>query len=330
MKKIFFIVLIFSGFFMVSCDPKKDNPPVVVPKDTIPNPPVVDPSYNINIQDMKMRDPFVFVDTISKSYFIHVNTGDNQTFTAYQSKDLKKWKKLGKSFIAPTDFWGKLDFWAPDNFEYKGMYYMIATFSSSTITRGCGILVSYLPEGPYAPLVNNPITPSGWSCCDGTLYIDNGEPYLLFGSTQYQFGLGYVYIQKLSNDLKTTVGDPILITKAADAPWVTKITSNGISGYVGDAPFIYKTAENELIMVWSSFAKNTGYSIGVARSPSGSILGPWVHDPTPLNVDGGGHAMIFKSLDGKTKISYHSPNAYPNYLKIYGLDIFKGAITIVN
>ena len=313
---------------MVSCDPKEIIS-VVVPKDTIPKPPIVDASYNINIQDMKMRDPFVFVDTIGKSYFIHVNSGDNQTFTVYQSKDLKKWKKLGKSFVAPTDFWGKLDFWAPDNFEYKGMFYMIATFSSSTITRGCGILVSYLPEGPYAPLVNNSVTPSGWSSCDGTLLIDNGEPYLLFGSTQYQFGLGYIYLQKLSADLKTSIGEPILITKAADAPWVTKITANGISGYVGDAPFIYRTPENELIMVWSSFAKTNGYSIGLARSPSGSIAGPWIHDAAPLNVDGGGHAMIFKGLDGKIKISYHSPNAYPNYLKIYDLDIFKGIVTIV-
>ncbi|MEI8271790.1 MAG: family 43 glycosylhydrolase [Paludibacter sp.] len=298
MKKIFFIVLVFSSLFAYSA---------------------VDPSYNIDIANFKMRDPFVFVDTIGKSYFIHANSGDNLTFTVYQSKDLIKWKNLGKSFTAASDFWGKLDFWAPDMFLYNGKYYLIATFSSSTITRGCGILVANSPQGPYAPLVNNPITPSDLSCCDGTLYIDNGQPYLLFTGSPGQFGLGLIYTQKLSLDLKTTVGDPILLTRASNSPWARTITVNGVTGYAADAPFIYRNSNNELIMLWSSFSGGK-YRIGVVRSTSGLMTGPWIHDAAPINDDDGGHAMIFKSLEGKIKISYHSPNAYPNYVIISDLN----------
>ncbi|MEI7502932.1 MAG: family 43 glycosylhydrolase [Paludibacter sp.] len=306
MKKILFIACLFSSLFAFSA---------------------VDPSYNIDIVDFKMRDPFVFVDTIGKSYFIHANSGDNKTFTVYQSKDLLKWKNLGKSFTAATDFWGKLDFWAPDMFLYNGKYYMIATFSSTTIIRGCGILVSNSPQGPYAPLVNNPITPSTLSCCDGTLYIDNGQPYLLFTGSPGQFGLGLIYTQKLSLDLKTTVGDPILLTRASNSPWARTITVNGVVGYAADAPFIYKNSKNELIMLWSSFSGGK-YRIGIVRSTSGLMTGPWVHDAAPLNNDDGGHAMVFKSLDGINKISYHSPNAYPNYVIISDLSTLITDLTI--
>lgn len=55
--------------------------------------------------------------------------------------------------------------------------------------------------------------------------------------------------------------------------------------------------------------KSGKYRIGVARSPSGKIDGKWIHDDKPLNEDDGGHAMVFKSFDGKTKISYHAPNS---------------------
>lgn len=325
MRKFIYIILVISSAFSCACNSKEDDTdkPNI---DTIK----IDASYNIDIKDFLMRDPFVFVDTIGKSYYIQASSGDNQTLKVYQSKDLKKWKNLGKSFIAPSDFWGKQDFWAPDMFQYKGKYYISATFSATGIKRGCSFLVSDFPQGPYEPLTNKLITPAGWTCLDGTLYIDNGQPYLLFCREWLEVIDGRVYLQKLSNDLKTTVGDPILLFNASSAPWVGDISAQDVTGKVTDAPFIYRISNTELIMFWSSFAKNTGkYSIGVARSTTGLVTGPWVQDLTPLNNDDGGHAMVFKTLDGKLKISYHSPNTYPNYVSIYDLDIYEGEITII-
>lgn len=325
--------LVISFLFIVlycSCSSKTNEDqikPITV--DPVPNP--VDNSYTIAIKDFKMRDPFVFVDTISKKYYIPASSGDNQSFTMYESKDLMKWKSLGKAFIASPNFWGKTDFWAPDMFEYKGKFYMIATFSAPGYHRGCSILVSDTPAGPYIPLTNKPVTPANWGCLDGTLVMDNNQPYLLYCREWLEVGDGKMYLQKLSDDLSKMDGEPQLLFSASSANWVGPITHNGITGFVTDAPFIYKTSENKLIMLWSSFAKSNGkYCIGVARSTSGLITGPWVQDSNPLNNDDGGHAMLFKSLDGKLKISYHAPNSYPNYVSIYDVDIYQDNLTILN
>jgi len=321
------IGLIFYSFLAYSCTRETDNHPNGS-NDTIPD--NTDPSYNLNLKDIVMRDPFVFVDTIAKKYYIHASSGDNQSFTVYESKDLTKWKCLGKSFIASQTFWGKSDFWAPDLFEYSGKYYMIATFSAPGYHRGCSILVSDTPEGPYEPLTNKPITPKNWGCLDGTLVIDSGQPYLLYCHEWLETIDGQVCLQKLTPDLTATVGDPVVLFNASSASWVGDISSGAVTGKVTDAPFIYRVSAKEVYMIWSSFAKKDGkYSIGLARSTSGSIFGPWVQSATPLNDDDGGHAMFFRDLDGYLKISYHAPNTYPNYVCIYDVDIFEGAVTII-
>ena len=327
MRKGFIIGLILFSFFSYSCGKDSADVPTK-PTDTIPD--NNDPTYNLNLKDIIMRDPFVFVDTIAKKYYIQASSGDNQSFTVYESKNLDKWKSIGKSFVASQSFWGKSDFWAPDMFEYAGRYYMIATFSAPGYKRGCSILVSDSPEGPYAPLVNKPITPPGWSCLDGTLVIDNNEPYLLYCHEWIQAIDGQVCIQKLSSDLTTTVGDPVVLFNASSASWVGDISSGSVTGKVTDAPFIYRVSDKEVYMIWSSFAKKDGkYSIGLARSATGSIFGPWQQSAAPLNDDDGGHAMFFKDLNGDLKISYHAPNTYPTYVCIYDVDIFEGAVNII-
>ncbi len=328
MKISFFILLLLSANCMYACSSVIETP-VVNSKDTTSIIPV-DPSYNIDIKDFKLRDPFVFVDTLGKCYYVHANSNDNQSLTVYKSKDLKKWKNLGKSFIASSEFWGKQDFWAPDMFEFNGKYYIAATFSATGIKRGCSILASYTPEGPYTPLINETVTPKGWVCLDATIFIDKGQPYLLYSREWLEVIDGEIYIQKLSQDFKTTVGEPMLLFRASSAPWVGDISAKGVTGKVTDSPFLYRVSDTELLMFWSSFTKSTGkYCIGVAHSSSGSITGPWVQETAPLNTDDGGHAMVFKTLEGQLKISYHSPNSAPNYVTICDLDIFNGKINIV-
>lgn len=328
MKRSIYLIgfLFIASVSICSCTAQIPDPPINS-IDTTKN--VTDPSYNLNLKSIIMRDPFVFVDTISKKYYIPTSSGDNQSFTIYESKDLIKWKSLGKQFIASPTFWGKTDFWAPDMFEYMGRFYMIATFSAPGYHRGCSILVSDMPTGPYTPLTNQPITPSTWGCLDGTLVIDNNQPYLLYCRQWLDVVDGQIYIQKLSDDLKTTINDPILLFSASSAKWVGDISSGSVTGKVTDAPFIYRVSDKELYMIWSSFAKNGKYSIGLARSSTGSIFGPWKQDSIPLNDDDGGHAMLFKDLKRNLKISYHAPNTYPNYICIYDIDNFEGYFNII-
>ena len=209
-------------------------------------------SFTIPVSSLRLRDPFILVDKKTSMYYLHFN--NNLKIRVYKSKDLSTWKDEGYSFIAKTDFWGQQDFWAPDVYEYEGRYYLFATFSNAGVKRGTSILVSDSPKGPFTPLVNKAITPSGWMCLDGSLYIDKeGNPWLLFCREWLEAIDGEIYAQRLAKDLKTTEGDPYLLFKASEAPWVGSITSSGVTGNVTDAPFIYRLDDGKLIMLWSSF-----------------------------------------------------------------------------
>ena len=264
--------------------------------------------YAVKTSDIRVRDPFILVDEATKHYYLHIN-GRNKV-KVYKSKDLQVWKDCGYSFIPDTNFWGKQDFWAPDVYQYNGKYYLFITLSAPGIKRGTSILVADKPEGPFKPLVNRAVTPNDWMCLDGSLYVDNaGTPWILYCHEWLEVGDGEIVAQKLTKDLKSTVGKPIVLFKASAAPWVGDITSGeGIVGKVTDAPFIHKLDDGTLIMLWSSISKENKYAIGQAISKSGSVLGPWEHLDKPLNDDTGGHAMLFTNLNGQLMISYHAPN----------------------
>lgn len=264
--------------------------------------------YSLKTSDLHIRDPFIFVDANDKCYYLHASTGNK--IEVYKSKDLLSWKLLGNSFVPTGDFWGKQDFWAPDLCEYEGKYYMFVTFSSPSRKRGTSILVAENPEGPFKPLINDAVTPSNWMCLDGTLFVDaDKQPWIIYCHEWLEAGDGEVVVQKLSKDLKNTEGDPNVLFRASEAPWVGSISSGSITGNVTDAPFIYQINNGELIMLWSSFTKGGQYAIGIAHSQSGSPLGPWEQIAEPLNDDDGGHAMLFKDMKGRLMISYHSPNS---------------------
>jgi hypothetical protein len=44
----------------------------------------------------------------------------------------------------------------------------------------------------------------------------------------------------------------------------------------------------------------------VAYSESGTLDGPWVHEPEPITPPNYGHGMLFKTLEGKLLMSVHS------------------------
>lgn len=303
-----FIMSMLFSLITFGCDSAEYN------KDTIVSDSDLHKGYSIKTENLAMRDPFILPVEKEGLYYLHVRAKgeyNNKAMKYYTSKDLKFWKYEGLSFIADDTFWGKTDFWAPDTYYYDGKYYIFSTFSAPGVKRGTSILVSDSPRGPFKPLVNAAVTPASWECLDGALHVDDtGAPWILYCHEWLQVKDGEVVAQKLTKDLTATDGDPILLFKASSAPWVGNITSGtGVVGKVTDAPFIHKTNDGKLIMLWSSFNHRGKYAIGQAISESGSLLGPWKQSDEPLNDDTGGHAMLFKAFDGKLMISYHSPNA---------------------
>lgn len=320
----FLFLLCISSVFVQSCANNKKNNP----DNSDPNNRTVE-VYDINISDMRARDPFILVDRENRAYYMHVR-GKNQV-RVYKSEDLSMWKDKGIAFDPGNDFWGKSDFWAPDVYSYKDKYYMFITLSAPDINRGTSILVAGHPEGPFEPLVNRAATPSEWMSLDGALYIDEAEtPWIIYCHEWLEVGDGEIVAQQLKEDLTETVGEPIVLFTASEAPWAGDISVGDITGKVTDAPFIHTLDDGQLIMLWSSFHKNGKYAIGQATSKSGNLLGPWTQEPEPLNDDDGGHAMLFYDLDDRLMISYHAPNSKTETPVIKEVTIKDGKIIITD
>lgn len=272
------------------------------------------------ITDIHIRDPFIMPE--KGRYYLYGTTDDNawegkaRGFSSYESLDLKEWRGPFEVFTPPAGFWADENFWAPEVYAYQSSYYMFASFKAKGKARTTQILTASDPLGPFVPHSGSNLTPPGWECLDGTLYLDGeGTPFMIFCHEWIQIGDGEICAVQLSPDLKISAGKSAVLFHASEAPWSSpntgRIPSLGKSSYVTDGPFLYRANNGELLMLWSSYTKN-GYAVGVSRSETGNIYGPWKHDPIPIYEKNGGHGMLFKTFDGRLMLALHAPNETPN------------------
>ena len=218
------------------------------------------------------------------------------------------WEDLG--VVAEKPAISRDNYWAPEVHKYSGAFYMFTTYlSAANGHRGCTVLKSDRPEGPFREISNGHLTPADWDCIDGTLYIDEaGQPWMIFVHewTSMPDHVGTMAAAKLSSDLTHFISEPVELFRADDAPWA----KNGVT----DGCWMYRCQDGQLLMLWSNW-DDAGYCVGIARSASGDVTGPWKHDSELLysknhtGVYDGGHGMLFTAPDGKMYLSLHSPNA---------------------
>ncbi len=268
--------------------------------------------------DIHIRDPFVLPSAAEQLYFLYGTTGAQawtnsaSGFDYYTSADLQNWEGPFPAFRPAADFWADRNFWAPEVHFYDGRCTLFASFKAEGVCRGTQILAADRPQGPFTPISDRPATPRDWECLDGTLFVDASDhPWIVFCHEWVQVGDGEVCALRLSDDLKSTVGEPQVLFHASEAPWAHEINSKGKIGYVTDGPSLHRLANGDLIMLWSSFGEG-GYTVGVAKSASGDILGPWQQQPKPLYAGDGGHCMIFRAFDGQLWLTFHRPNPFPD------------------
>ncbi|MBR4236020.1 MAG: family 43 glycosylhydrolase [Clostridia bacterium] len=269
----------------------------------------------MKLSEIQIRDPYVY--TENGRYYLYGSTSRDiwhdelGCFEAYVSADLREWQPLGDVFDRPQGYWGTKNFWAPELHRYEGKYYLFASFKAEGVCRGTAVLKSDSPEGPFRPWSERALTPATWECLDGTLYVEDGAPYLVFCHEWVQVGDGEILYMPLTHDLSAPAGEPTLMCRAGEAAWARVVKhSSGMSGYVTDGPNMYKTASGALLMLWSTLSP-AGYAIGCARSANGRLSGPWTHEAKPLFDKDGGHGMIFTAFSGKKYLSIHSPNNTP-------------------
>lgn len=285
---------------------------------------------SVAIEDLYVRDPYIVADPITQQYYMYMSSnvetadGERTGVAAYTSTDLKRWEGPHQVFITPDDNWITGRIWAPEVHQYQGKYYLFATLNSDIewkgrqehwppyTFRGTQIFHSDAPMGPFLPFNDKlPHTPIDRMALDGTLWVEDGKPYMIYCYEWVEIEDGTMELVELTADLSSTVGTSKRLFTASSAAWSTgNKHENGVISYVTDGCFVYKTKTGQLLMIWSSF-KDGMYAIGIAESTTGKILGPWRQQDNLLFEEHGGHGMIFETFDGNLMLTFHQPNS-PN------------------
>ncbi|MDR1818359.1 MAG: glycoside hydrolase family 43 protein [Puniceicoccales bacterium] len=284
----------------------------------------------IPTEDICVRDPFIYADPKSGTYILYAQSENRRGsgykgVEAYTSTDLKNWTPprrvldLGALGIANRATW------APEMHAYKGAFYLFTTLTfaggaapakSARVRHGRGtwIFKSSSPLGPFKPLKDGPHTPPKWMALDGTLHVErDGTPWFVFCHEWVQVGDGTIEAVPLKRDLSDVAGEPVTLFRASVAPRVRPNLR------VTDGPFLYRSPKSgALLMIWSTFLTGSDYCVLVAKSESGTVLGPW-RGHTPLYTKHGGHGMLFRTFEGKPPaaglapgqltLSLHQPNS---------------------
>ncbi len=271
-------------------------------------------------EEIRIRDPFVLPDKAAGLYYLYgttalregVDAGD--TFSAYTSRDLETFDGPFTVFDGgKIGFWSDRDFWAPEVHKYEGRYYLLGSFKAEGRRRATQILVADTPLGPFAPLTDSPITPPDWECLDGTLWVEDGTPYLVFCHEWVQTENGEMCALPLTRDLKAPAGPVVLLFKASDDPAVDSFAAGEKKHCrITDGPFLFRE-EGKLKMIWSSMA---GGKYAVLEASADRLTGKWTHGGSRFAFDGG-HAMLFEDFGGVRRISLHHPNTPPEERAVF-------------
>ncbi len=278
----------------------------------------------LNRADIHIRDPFVLPLPDMRRYVLYGTTylgkpHQSLGFDAYLSveDDLERWEGPFPVLRLPEGFWGTRDFWATEVHHFNGRYYMLASLAGDNRKRGTQAFVSEDPLGPFAPVGDAALTPPDWDCLDGTLFVENETPYLVFCHEWTQINDGTIDFVPLAPDLSHAIGPPVTLFHGSDAPWAASVTEQAWTAdlnaspepqFVTDGPTLFRTRDNQLRMLWSTHGL-TGYVLGVATSQTGTLAGPWTQAPEPVFAGDGGHGMLFRDFDENLRLALHQPNS---------------------
>ncbi|WP_291530575.1 glycoside hydrolase family 43 protein [Bacteroides sp. UBA939] len=269
---------------------------------------------------LQMSDPFILADEATETYYM-VGSGGSM----WKSPDMKMWTGPHLYLTVDTTSWIGTSprIWAPELHEYRGKYYCFVTFTNPRIIvdtvpnryhvqrRSTHILVSDKAEGPYQPVGDGNYLPEDWSVLDGSLWEEDGVPYMVFCHEWMQTVNGMVDYVRLTPDLSGITGNPAVLFRASEATWSREMQSIGeltfgmaLEGYVADGPFVFRTGTGRLGMLWSSWGSRR-CAQGVAYSESGKLAGPWTQCSEPLVANNAGHGMLFRTFEGKLLMCLH-------------------------
>ena len=284
----------------------------------------------VSRESFRIRDPFVLADGGKYWLYASVPEAEGRGVSVRTGEDLENWSEPRTVMTVPTNV-ACTAVWAPEVHKYGGAYWMFVTLTERKGTRpikpmaegveaahleprGTWVFKAVRPDGPFEPVKVEPVTPAGAMALDGTLYVEDGIPCMVYCHEWCQLGNGTMEYAPLKPGFAALASEPVRLFDAKSAfPG---------AGYVTDGPYLYKSEKGgRLYMVWSNFIEGSGnYSVLVRSSPSGRLAGPWTKDEILYDGDGG-HAMIFRTIEGRLMLTLHQPNVAPNErMRLYELE----------
>ncbi len=265
--------------------------------------------------EINICDPYVLVH--GGKYYLYGTRSEScwsemDGFDCYVGDDLENWEGPIEIFHRPESFFATQNFWAPECYHYNDAFYFVTTFGGTDFKKGIYVLKAEQPEGPYS-LYSQRLTPEDWVSIDGTLHFENDRVYLVFSHSFEDRLEANITMVELAADLSHAMSEPKILFLAREAAWARPFPwakeEFGIEGdcYFTDGPSLRRMPDGTLYMLWSSWGTN-GYAVGVARSVSDTIQGPWQQSPQAVWPENGGHGMIFEDLNGQLLLTLHYPN----------------------
>ena len=311
----------------------------------------------LKLEDIHVHDPWMLADRPSHTYYLYtasrpsLSPDHHSGVIAYESRNLETWSGPHLVFEVSDSSWADptAGVWAPEVHEYKGRYYLFATLNNyrkllpldgggsqdnskgthiqvtyngvGQHLRGTQIFVSDSPLGPFKVVVDKPIPPFDYMTLDGTFYLEDGIPYMVYAHEWVQLVDGAIEAVQMKPDLSASAGKPFYLFEASNAPWLQDRhdTRNTPQNYVTDGPEMYRTRKGKLLMLWSSYRDGL-YVETLAHSVSGRLKGPWRQYGVLVGGDSG-HGMLFKTFDGRLMLVLHHPfNPRLSRAKLYQIE----------
>ena len=267
--------------------------------------------------ELRVRDPYILAENgvyyLYRTNLVHVGN----EIVVQKSRDLIEWEAPTTVYTLDISGWKKAELWAPEVHAYHGKYYLFVSVLGKSGHRSTEISVASSPEGPFLPVSDAPATPAEQSAIDGTLYEENGTPYIVY-SRDWPFCfdasigayVGEIWAQQLTEDLSAPVGEAFRLFRSTDCPLSAKAPARHdwegkpVARYGSDAPFVRRLGNGKLLLTWSPIPDGNYVILGAVAD---TIRGAWTHLDAPIFDGNGGHAMFFDDFDGSVKMCFHCP-----------------------
>lgn len=243
-------------------------------------------------------DPFIL--PVDGSYYAFA-TSSSIGFYAWASPDLTAYGVKKKALQRVS--WANGLYWAPEVYAYGGWYSMVfSARRSSDNSLRIGIAFADKPQGPYKDPLDAPLFDFGYAAIDASLFVDaDGTPYLYYARDCSEnvvngYHESHIYVVRLTEDLLSTVGEPVLLTVPEQA-WEL---------HTGDyrwneGPAVVRHEGKYYLFYSGNYFEEKEYAVGVAVSAN--PMGPFEKgDANPL--------LSYVQRDGKLLVSGPGHNSF--------------------